>query len=175
MICHLANGQEIRPNIEEKTANRDRFMLQQDSLNFSKSRNIKAAEATIDQYQLIDIQRDTIVLDTSLHIDKEFKFNELRRDMFGLLALSNDFQGYNELIRAVDFQSSAPALGAKAKQYGYFEKSDMRFYRTATPLTELMFRTTLEKGQFLDAVLATNLNPRLNISLEHRGFRSQGQ
>ncbi len=175
MICHLANGQEIRPNIEEKTANRDSFIRQQDSLNFSKSRNIKAAEATIDQYQLITIQRDTVVLDTSLHIDKEFKFNELRRDMFALLNLSNDFQGYNELIRYIDFNGTSPELGVKAKQYGFYEKSDLKFYRTATPLTELMFRTTLEKGQYLDAVLATNLNPRLNISLEHRGFRSQGQ
>ena len=175
MICHLANGQEIRPNIEEKTANRDSFIRQQDSLNFSKSINIKAAEATIDQYQLITIQRDTVVLDTSLHIDKEFKFNELRKDMFALLNLSNDFQGYNELIRYIDFNGTSPELGVKAKQHGFYEKSDLRFYRTATPLTELMFRTTLEKGQYLDAVLATNLNPRLNISLEHRGFRSQGQ
>jgi hypothetical protein len=176
VICGTVYGQNPQPNLAPKLSTSDFLNTQtNDTLSFSKSRNIKAAEATIDQYQLIDIQRDTIVLDTSLHIDKEFKFNELRRDMFGLLALSNDFQGYNELIRTVDFQSSAPALGAKAKQYGYFEKSDMRFYRTATPLTELMFRTTLEKGQFLDAVLATNLNPRLNISLEHRGFRSQGQ
>ena len=96
-------------------------------MNFSKSINIKAAEATIDQYQLITIQRDTVVLDTSLHIDKEFKFNELRKDMFALLNLSNDFQGYNELIRYIDFNGTSPELGVKAKQHGFYEKSDLRF------------------------------------------------
>ena len=85
MICGTVYGQNPQPNLAPKLSTSDFLNTQtNDTLSFSKSRNIKAADATIDQYQLIDMQRDTVVLDTSLHIDKEFKFNELRRDMFGL-------------------------------------------------------------------------------------------
>ena len=43
--------------------------------------------ATIDQYRIISIQKDTTYVDTSLTIQKEYKYNYLRKDIFCLLQM----------------------------------------------------------------------------------------
>ena len=45
----------------------------------------KAKIATIDQYQIITLEHDTIYADTSLTIKSAYKQNHLRKDLFGLL------------------------------------------------------------------------------------------
>ena len=42
--------------------------------------------ATMDQYRFISIERDSTYLYTSLTIQREYSFNYLRKDKFGLLA-----------------------------------------------------------------------------------------
>ncbi|MBT8179950.1 MAG: hypothetical protein KJO53_00025, partial [Eudoraea sp.] len=65
---------------------------QKDSTQFRK-RNPQQAQATdgsesitrIEEYKIISYSRDTTFLDTTLTIQKEYKYNFLRRDDFELM------------------------------------------------------------------------------------------
>lgn len=130
---------------------------------------------TIEDYKIISFERDTTFLDTTLTIQKEYKYNYLREDDFELMSFSNIGQAYNEL--GVDFErvGSYPNLGALAKDRKYLEKEQINYYNVATPMTELFFKTTLEEGQLLDADLTFNTSRRLNFSIGYIGFRSLGK
>ncbi|SEB47664.1 Putative porin [Maribacter dokdonensis] len=130
---------------------------------------------TIEDYKIISFERDTTFLDTTLTIQKEYKYNYLREDDFELMSFSNIGQAYNEL--GVDFErvGSYPNLGALAKDRKYLEKEQINYYNVATPMTELFFKTTLEEGQLLDANLTFNTSRRLNFSIGYIGFRSLGK
>ncbi|MFD0798651.1 putative porin [Maribacter chungangensis] len=130
---------------------------------------------SIRNYKLISHQRDTTFLDTTLTIQKEYKYNYLRADDFELMPFGNIGQGYNKL--GVDFERSNlyPRLGARAKHHRYREIEEMQYYNVMTPMTDLMFKTTLEEGQLLDALLTFNTSRRLNISIGYTGFRSLGK
>ncbi|MFT4831446.1 MAG: hypothetical protein ACI815_001094 [Psychroserpens sp.] len=130
---------------------------------------------TIKDYKIISYARDTTYLDTTISIQKEYKYNFLRKDDFELMPFSNIGQSYNSLGVTVKQNLLYPSLGARAKHFNYMEVQDINYYRVPTPMTELMFKTTLEQGQLLDALLTFNMNPRLNISLAYKGFRSLGK
>ncbi|MFT5738393.1 MAG: hypothetical protein ACI9SG_002746 [Maribacter sp.] len=130
---------------------------------------------SIRNYKIISHQRDTTYLDTTLTIQKEYKYNYLRSDDFELLPFANIGQGYNKL--GVDFErpNLYPSLGAKAKHNRYREIEQMQYYDVITPMTDLMFKTTLEEGQLLDVLLTFNTSTRLNFSIAYTGFRSLGK
>ncbi|WP_430424123.1 putative porin [Maribacter litoralis] len=130
---------------------------------------------TIEDYKIISFERDTTYLDTTLTIQKEYKYNYLREDDFELMPFGNIGQAYNEL--GVDFErvGSFPNLGALAKDRKYLEREQVKYYNVATPMTELFFKTTLEEGQLLDANLTFNTSRRLNFSIGYIGFRSLGK
>ncbi len=132
-------------------------------------------EITIKDYKIISYKRDTTYLDTTLTIQKEYKFNYLRKDDFELMPFANIGQPYNKL--GVDLRSVQPypALGAAALNYNYMEVRDIDYYNVATPMSDLFFKTTLEEGQLLDATLTFNTSPRFNFSLAYKGFRSLGK
>jgi len=130
---------------------------------------------TIRNYQIISHQRDTTYLDTTLTIRKEYKYNYLRKDNFELMAFSNIGQTYNKLGVNFERRDLYPSLGALAKHFDYKEVADITYYNVATPMTELMFKTTLEEGQLLDALLTFNTSRRLNFSIAYKGFRSLGK
>ncbi len=130
---------------------------------------------SIKNYQIISHARDTVALDTSLTIQKEYKYNFLRKDDFELMPFANVGQPYNKL--GVDFTTTNayPLMGAKAKHTNYIALEDIKYYNVATPMSDLFFKTTFEQGQLLDATLAFNTSRRLNVSLAFRGFRSLGK
>ncbi|MBT8182687.1 MAG: putative porin [Eudoraea sp.] len=134
-----------------------------------------AQEITIKDYKIISHTRDTTFLDTTLTIQKEYKYNYLRKDDFELMPFANVGQPYSKL--GVDFERSHlyPVLGAKAKHYNYFEVEEIDYYNVATPMTDLFFKTTFEQGQLLDAFLTFNLSRRFNVSVAYKGFRSLGK
>ena len=134
-----------------------------------------AEEITIKDYKIISYARDTTYLDTTLTIQKDYKYNYLRKDDFELMPFANVGQPYNKL--GVDFERNHmyPLLGAKAKHYNYFEVEDIDYYNVATPMSDLFFKTTFEQGQLLDALLTFNTSRRFNISLAFKGFRSLGK
>ncbi|WP_298489342.1 putative porin [uncultured Maribacter sp.] len=130
---------------------------------------------TIKDYKIITYARDTTYLDTTLTIQKEFKYNYLRKDDFELMPFANVGQPYTKL--GVNFNRATlyPRLGAKAKHFNYAEVEDIKYYNVATPMTDLFFKTTFEQGQLLDAMLTFNTSRRLNFSLGFKGFRSLGK
>ncbi len=130
---------------------------------------------TIKDYKIISYERDTTYLDTTLTIQKEYKYNYLRKDDFELMPFANMGQPYNTLgvdLRAVQ---PYPSLGATALNSSYMEVRDIDYYNVATPMTDLFFKTTMEEGQLLDATLTFNTSPRFNFSLAYKGFRSLGK
>jgi hypothetical protein len=137
------------------------------------AKNFKVA--TMDQYRFISIERDTTYLDTSLTIQKEYSFNYLRKDIFGLLPFSNEGQTYNTLQYSLNEISALPEFGFKAKHFNFLEANDVKYSSVATPVTELYFKSVMQKGQTLDAFFTLNINPRLNFSIAYKGLRSEGR
>lgn len=132
-------------------------------------------EVTIRNYKIVNYQRDTTYLDTTLTIQKEYRYNYLRKDDFELMPFANVGQPYNRLGVSPDRSWLYPALGAETKHYNYLEVADISYYNVATPMTELFFKTTFEQGQLLDAMLTFNTSERLNFSIAYKGFRSLGK
>lgn len=135
----------------------------------------KQKVATIDMYRVITLERDTTYIDTSLTIKKLYSFNYLRKDTFGLLPFSNEGQTYNTLQYSLTNFSSYPEFGFKAKHFNFLEANQIRYCSVATPVTELYFKSVMQKGQNVDAFLTLNTSPRLNFSIAYKGLRSQGK
>jgi hypothetical protein len=168
----LAQVDSIPPNREngQRGPRRENLRKPRDT---TSQKEVK--QVTIDNYKIINHQRDTLVLDTSLTIQKEYRYNYLRKDDFELMPFSNIGQPYNSLGLSFKEHNFYPELGARARHFGFFETEDIKYYNVATPMTELFFKTTLEQGQLLDAKLTFNTSERLNFSLAYIGFRSLGK
>ena len=155
---------------------------EKDSATFRKSNTRRVTdsrasseEVTIKHYKIISHSRDTTFLDTTLSIDKEYRYNYLKRDDFELMPFSNVGQPYNYLGRNFQRVSPYPRIGARARHFNYLEIEDIDYYNVATPMTDLFFKTTFEQGQLLDAMVAVNTSRRFNFSIAYKGFRSLGK
>ncbi|WP_224485524.1 putative porin [Robertkochia aurantiaca] len=129
----------------------------------------------ITDYKIISHQRDTTHFDTTLTVEKEYRHNYLRKDNFELLPFSNAGQTYNQLGVPVYRNTLYPAMGMQAKHYFYMEVEDIDYYRVPTPTTELMWKTVMEQGHLLDALITINTSPKFNFSLAYKGMRSLGK
>lgn len=136
---------------------------------------VEVLKAPITDYQIISVRGDTTYVDTTLTIQKEYKFNYLRKDNFGLLPFSNIGQTYTSLERKFERLHTMPEFGAKAAHFAFLEVEDIHYYRMPTPWTELMFKTTFEQGQLLDAFFTVNITPEFNLSIAHKGLHSLGK
>lgn len=134
----------------------------------------KKKVARIDQYRYITLERDTTYVDTSLTIQKEYSHNYLRKDNFGLLPFSNIGQTYNTLQYSLTDFTPYPEMGFKAKHFNFLEANQVQYYSVATPLTELFFKSTINKGQLLNSFITLNMSERFNVSAEYKGLRSEG-
>lgn len=139
-----------------------------------KTKQAKKKKPLISDYLIISNLRDTTHLDTTLTINKEYKYNYLRRDNFGLMPFANVGQSYNRLTYNFKNTSLLPAFGAKAKQFNYSAADDIKYYHVPTPLTELYYKTAFTQGQQLDAFFTTNTSKQFNFSLAYKGLRSLG-
>jgi hypothetical protein len=128
----------------------------------------------IDYYKIISAQRDTTYVDTTLNIQKNYKFNYLRRDNFELMPFANVGQTYNAL--AVNFNATnlKPLFVAQSHHYNYNEINDIDYYNVPTPWTRLYFKTAFEQGQQLDSFFTVNTSEQFNFSLQYKGVRSLG-
>ena len=131
--------------------------------------------APIDLYRVITIDRDTTYIDTSLTIQKEYSHNYLRKDTFGLLPFANEGQTYNTLQYSLTDFSPYPEFGFKARHFNFMEANQIRYYSVATPVTELYFKSTIKKGQSVDAFSTLNTSENLNFSIAYKGLRSEGE
>lgn len=160
------------------------FSQEKDSGNFNSNSKYNSSDtikksikktATIDLYKVITIDNDTTYIDTSLTIQKEYSHNYLRKDIFGLLPFANDGQTYNTLQYSLTDFSPYPEFGFKAKHFNFLEANQIRYYSVATPVTELYFKTTVKKGQSVDAFITLNTSENLNFSIAYKGLRSEGE
>ncbi len=135
----------------------------------------QARKAPITSYKIISIDRDTTFVDTTLAIKKEYDYNYLRRDIFGLMPFPNEGQTYNTLDFGITKFNAYPEFGFKAKHFNYLEVDDIKYYSVATPLTELYFKTVMEQGQNVDALITLNTSERFNFSIAFKGLRSLGK
>ncbi|MBC2846506.1 putative porin [Winogradskyella flava] len=130
--------------------------------------------ATIDLYLLFNAEIDTIHVDTTLSIKKDYKFNYLQKDNFGLMPFANIGQTYNALSFNPADNEVTPLFGSRARHFNYLEQEDIKYYEVPTPWTRLTYKTAFEQGQMLDAFFSVNLSKQINFSIEYKGLRSLG-
>jgi hypothetical protein len=135
----------------------------------------KAPEATYDMYQIITLDRDTTYIDTTQSIRKAYSHNYLRKDNFGLLSFPNIGQTYNTLQYGLKGFSPYPEFGFTAKQFSYSKGEEIKYANVATPVTELYFKSTIQRGQSADSYFSLNITPRLNFSIAYRALNSEGR
>jgi hypothetical protein len=159
-----------------KQVNSAKEMDYNSSYNSSDSlKKKKTPDATYDMYQFISLDRDTTYIDTTQSIRKAYSHNYLRKDNFGLLAFPNIGQTYNTLQYGLNGFSPYPEFGFTAKQFNYIKAYDVKYANVATPVTELYFKSTIQRGQSADSYFSLNVSPRLNFSIAFRALRSQGR
>ncbi len=142
----------------------------------STSSNKKSGKEkpSIEIYKIFTREDDSTYIDTTLSIKKDYKFNYLRKDNFGLIPFSNIGQTYNSLSKNFDKKSTLPLFGARARHFNYMEIEDINYYYVPTPVTELFFKTAFQQGQVLDAFFTVNTSPQFNFSIAYKGLRSLG-
>ncbi len=177
LLSFLSFGVFGQEKVESQKIKKDSTLSRKtvQPLNPPSKKAQDSVSITIEDYKIISFERDTTYLDTTLTIQKEYKYNYLRQDNFELMSFSNIGQAYNVLGANFERLNMYPNLGAMAKGRRYWEKEQINYYNVATPMTELFFKTTLEQGQLLDANLAFNTSRRFNFSLGYTGHRSLGK
>lgn len=144
-----------------------------DSTDSKASRGYKDV-ASIDMYLQFNKAVDTSIVDTTLTIKKDYKFNYLQKDNFGLMPFANIGQTYNSLSFNAVNNNTQPLFGARARHFNYLEKDDIKYYMVPTPWTRLTYKTAFEQGQMLDAFFSVNLSKQFNFSIAYKGLRSLG-
>ncbi len=134
-----------------------------------------AKKAPINWYKIVSIKHDTTIVDTTLSIKKEYEFNYLRKDIFGLLPLPNEGQSYNTLDFGLNKFSKYPDFGYRAKQFNYYDANDVKYYNVATPLTEIYYKSVMEQGQNVETLITLNTSKQFNFSISYKGLRSLGK
>ena len=135
----------------------------------------KKEKPPIALYKIISHQRDTTHVDTTLSIQKEYKFNYLRKDNFELQPFANVGQTYNTLAYDFSRKNFKPLFVAQSHHFNFQQIEDISYYNVPTPLTELYFKTAFEQGQQLDAFFTVNTSEQFNFSIAYKGVRSLGQ
>lgn len=128
----------------------------------------------ISEYKIISHQRDTTIVDTTLTIFKDYRYNYLRRDDYHLMPFANVGQTYNTLVYDFNDVRLKPRMGARARHFNFMEIEDINYFHAPTPLTELYFKTAFEQGQQLDAFFTINTSEQFNFSIAYKGVRSLG-
>ncbi len=131
--------------------------------------------APISQYKIFNEIKGTRSIDTTLTIQKQYAFNYLRKDLFGLVQYSNDGQTFQALNPNFIKVNSIINAGFNARRFSYLNASDIDYYSVPTPTSELLYRSVTGKGQNLDALIAMNISEQFNVFLGYRGLRSQGK
>ena len=142
--------------------------------NIGDSISIEVFKFDIEKLKKFNINNDTILLDTTLNINKFYEFNFRRKDNFELIKPNNVGQSYNNLSYVIN-ESNYPIIGYSANKTQLQNSDDIYFYDVAYPMTELLFKTVFSQGQLTDVLFTTNVNRKLNFSLGFKALRSLGK
>ena len=137
--------------------------MQENAPNKNQGTSKKKIKPPIDLYRIISFQRDTTHIDTTLNINKDYKFNYLRKDNFELMPFVNVGQSYNSLAYSFDRMHLKPLFAAQSHHFNYFEIEDINYFHVPTPLTELYYKTAFKQGQQLDAFFTVNTSENFNF------------
>ena len=132
-------------------------------------------DVSIKDYKIMYLDGSEKDVDTSLSLEGEYTFNFLRKDYFEYLTFPNMGEAFNKMGYNFHEQPLTPQMGARVKNFGYFETEDVPYYEVPSPYPELFFKSTFQQGQNLDATLAINTSPKFNIAVSFKGFRSLGK
>ncbi|WP_431159026.1 putative porin [Winogradskyella poriferorum] len=169
-VCEITIAQT---KLNTSNARRPDNPFGEDTTTVRKSKGFKDL-ATIDMYLQFNKEIDTSIVDTTLTINKHYKFNYLQRDNFGLMPFANIGQTYNTLTYDLVDRNIRPLFGARARHFNYYEANDIKYYEVPTPWTRLTYKTAFQQGQLLDAFFAVNLSRQFNFSIAYKGLRSLG-
>ena len=109
------------PTLEKVVQQQDTLAVIKDTLKQKKGLIIKERQeivpdtATIDMYEIYQQEKRTVYVDTTLTIQKEYKFNFLRKDYFELLPFVNLGSAFNRLGHDFSKTSLQPQMGARSK------------------------------------------------------------
>lgn len=145
-----------------------------DTLNQKNSKVIVDGKTHYTDYKIINFEKDTTFIDTTLTLKKERVFNYIRKNTFELMSLHNIGQTFNRLAYDFNQPDLFPDMGMRAKYFNYFHPQDVDYYKVPTPTTELFFQTGIQEGHILNSMLTMNLSPQFNLSVSYKGLRSLG-
>ena len=108
--------------------------IQNDSLRNSGEINVNLSGKTkYTDYKVFSHKRDTTYIDTTLTLQKEYKFNYLRKDLFEFLEFHNQGQALNNLGYSFNNIYRLPDIGFSAKHASYLDIEDIKYYEVPTP------------------------------------------
>ena len=176
LLCSQEHQTESKPVVveEETTKQKTTTNTLKNILQIKQDTLDKSPKADIKKYISINIQGDSIYLDTTLTIKKHYKFNYLRKDNLELLKYSNIGQTYNNLTHRFDDLSFLPEFSFSSKSHAYLSSNDIKYFQVPTPLTEMVFKTVMKQGQYTDVFFTTNTSENFNFSIAFKGLRSLG-
>ncbi|WP_299526404.1 putative porin [Winogradskyella sp.] len=174
-LLKFSFGQTPIPKQIEKNDSLTQIQKRQ-KINKSKLKSTQVDDQIplIEKYKIIKEFRDETFVDTTITITKDYEFNYLQRDNFGLMPFANIGQTYNSLTFDFSNHQANPRFGARARHFNYYEKEDIGYYEVPTPWTRLTYKTAFEQGQMLDAFFTVNLSKQFNFSIAYKGLRSLG-
>lgn len=173
LICFLLTQNLFSQGFGQGGLNGNAVILR-DSTNTSPINVTLSGKTKYTDYKIFSHKKDTTYIDTTLTLQKEYKFNYLRKNLFEFIEFHNQGQTLNNLGYSFDNIYRFPDLGFTAKQVSYLDIDDIKYYEVPTPTTEILYRTGLQQGQVLDALFTLNFSKRLNVSLSYKGLRSLG-
>ena len=133
---------------------------------------IKKLPAT--DYKIFSVKNDTITVDTTLTIRDYYRFNPLFKDDFPYLSFQNIGQPVTNLSFDITTEDIIPGFVADTKLTDYWTHSQVPFFKTPTPYSDLSYQNGINQGQVVNSIFATNINPQLNIAAGYRGLSSLG-
>ena len=120
--------------------------------------SIENFQFDVNKLKFFGIENDTILLDTSLNINKYYQFNYRMKDNFEFLKFNNIGQVYNKLSYNPN-NNFLPKIGFSANKMLLIGQEDYKFYDVAYPLTELFFKTVYSQGQLTETNYARDHHP----------------
>ena len=135
---------------------------------------IKIKKLPATDYKIFTIKNDTVAVDTTLTIRDYYKFTPLYRDDFSYLTFQNTGQPLTQLTFDVTTEDIIPGFVADAKLTDYWKHSQVPFFKTPTPYSDLSYISGIGQGQIVNTLFATNITPQINVAAGYRGLSSLG-
>ena len=152
-----------------------RGVINPDSISHQKdSLRSKVPKLPATDYKIFTLSNDTISVDTTLSIRRYYRFNPQFRDDFAYLSFQNMGQALTRLTLEVQAQDLLGGFVASSKRTDDWRHTQIPFFKTPTPYSDLSYINGISQGQLVNAVFATNINSQLNIAAGYRGLSSLG-